>query len=235
MKARRDRALRSLHLILIACATLPALLFAYASWANYKSAFDRADESISRSLDIAVGHAQAVFQSIDVTMNSVEQITRGRSSAAMRLDESELNLRLKEMRAAIPDIESIWLFDVDGHPIASSLLIPVPTDLDVSTSGFFTSQREIGSPLFIGEVFSPQVTTRNIFPVSKRRMDGTGNFSGVIEVSIQPSAFESFFAGIAGRSTASLALILRMVRCCRDFRFRLTSASSLIQRRASRP
>jgi two-component system NtrC family sensor kinase len=102
MKARRDRALRSLRLILVACATLPAALFAYASWVNYKFAFDIADKNIGRSLDIATGHAQTVFQSIVVTMNSVEQITRGRSSESMRLEESEFNQRLREMRAAIP-------------------------------------------------------------------------------------------------------------------------------------
>ena len=128
MKPRRDRALRTLYLVLIACATLPASLFLYASWANYNSAFEVADEDISRALDIAIGHAQAVFQSIDVTMNSVEQITRGRSSDDLRSEESELNARLKEMRAAIPDIESIWLFDARGRPIASSLLIPVPKE-----------------------------------------------------------------------------------------------------------
>jgi signal transduction histidine kinase/CheY-like chemotaxis protein len=208
MKFRRDKALRSLHLILIACATLPASLFAYASWANYQSAFALADESIARALDVADGHAQAVFQSIDVTLNSVEQITRGRSSDSMRLEESELNQRLREMRAAIPDIESIWLFDAAGCPIASSLLIPVPLDLDVSAHDFFKSQREVGAATFIGGVFAPQATTRNVFPVSKRRIDNTGNFSGITQVSIQPSAFESFFAGIAGGTRASLALIL---------------------------
>jgi two-component system NtrC family sensor kinase len=207
MKARRDRALRSLRLILVACATLPASLFAYASWVNYESAFKVADENIGRSLDIATGHVQTVFQSIAVTMNSVEQITRGRSSESMRLEESELNQRLKEMRAAIPDIESIWLFDAAGQPIASSLLIPVPSDLDVSASDFFTLQHNIHAGLFIGSVVAPQATARNIFPVSKRRIDETGNFSGVIEVSIQPSAFESFFAGIGSGTTASVALI----------------------------
>jgi two-component system NtrC family sensor kinase len=207
MKARRDRALRTLYLILIACATLPASLFLYASWANYSSAFEVADEDISRALDIAAGHAQAVLQSVDVTMNSVEQITRGRSPESLRSEESELNARLKEMRAAIPDIESIWLFDATGRPIASSLLIPVPPGLDVSARDFFVSQRDVGAPLFVGEVFSPSITTRNIFAVSKRRIDGTGNFSGVTEVSIQPAAFESFFAGIARGTSSSLALI----------------------------
>jgi two-component system, NtrC family, sensor kinase len=207
MTAGRDRALRSLHLILIACATLPVSLFLYTSWAAYQSAFDLADENIARARDITAGHAQAVFQSIEVTMNSVEQITRGRSSESLRLEESELNARLKEMRATIPDIESIWLFDAAGHPIASSLLIPVPSDLDVSTRDFFISQRDVGARFFIGKVFVPLETTRNIFPVSKRRIGSTGNFNGVTEVSIQPSAFESFFAGIARGTSASLALL----------------------------
>lgn len=207
MKARRDRALWSLRLILVACATLPAALFAYVSWVNYKSAFDTADNDIARALDIATGHAQTVFQSIAVTTSSVEQITRGLSSESMHLEESELNQRLRQMRAAIPDIESIWLFDATGHPIASSLLIPVPSDLDVSDSEFFTAQRNTHTGLFIGSVVTPQATARNIFPISERRIDDTGNFSGVIEVSIQPSAFESFFAGIVSGTTASLALI----------------------------
>jgi two-component system, NtrC family, sensor kinase len=207
MKARRDRALWSLRLILIACATVPVSLFAYASWSSYKSAFAVADESISRSLDIATGHAQAVFQSIAVTINSVDQITRGRSDDSMRLEESELNQRLKEMRAGIAEIESIWLFDSAGHAIVSSLLIPVPSDLDVSSSEFFASARDAHVPIFVGQVFAPQATARNVFSVSMRRIDDTGNFRGVVEVSIQPAAFESFFAGIARGTTASLALI----------------------------
>jgi two-component system NtrC family sensor kinase len=207
MKARRDRALWSLRFILIACATLPASLFAYASWANYRSAFAVADANITRSLDIAAGHVQSVFQSTAVTINSVEQITRGRSTDSMRMEESELNQRFREMRAAIAGIESIWLFDSAGRPIVSSLLIPVPSDLDISTSEFFAAHSDAHAPIFVGRVFAPQATNRNIFTVSKRRIDDTGNFSGVIEVSIQPSAFESFFAGIAGGTTASLALI----------------------------
>src|SRR5262249_17996836 len=78
---------------------------------------------------------------------------------------------------------------------------------DATTNAFFASQRDPHAPIFIGEVFAPQVTSRNIFPVSKRRTDDTGNFTGIIEVSIQPSAFESFFAGIAHGTTSSLALI----------------------------
>src|SRR6185437_5962912 len=209
MKARRDRALWSLRLILIACATLPALLFAYVAWSNHKSAFAVADDNIARSLDIATGHTQAVFQSIAVTINSVDQITWGRSADSMRLEESELNQRLKEMRGGIADIESIWLFDSAGHAIVSSLLIPVPSDLDVSTSEFFASSRDGHMPIFVGQVIAPQATARNVFSVSMRRIDDTGNFMGVIEISIQPSTFESFFAGIARGTTASLGLIRR--------------------------
>src|SRR5262249_25890988 len=101
----------------------------------------------------------------------------------------------------------IWLFDEAGRPIVSSLLIPVPSDLDVSANEFFASSRHANSSLFIGQVFAPQATARSVFSVSKRRIDDTGTFMGVIAISIQPSTSESFFAGLARGTTASLALI----------------------------
>jgi hypothetical protein len=44
MRQRRDAALRSLRLMLVASI----LLFCYASWTNYWAAFDNADERIGR-------------------------------------------------------------------------------------------------------------------------------------------------------------------------------------------
>jgi two-component system, NtrC family, sensor kinase len=75
MRQRRDAALRSLRLMLVASVALPLLLFCYASWVNYRAAFALADERIERAADIAAEQALRVFQSISVTFDSVEQIT----------------------------------------------------------------------------------------------------------------------------------------------------------------
>src|SRR3954471_17025632 len=83
MRQRRDAALRSLKLMLVASVALPFLLFCYAGWINYHAAFALADERIERAGDIAAEQALRVFQSISVTFDSVEQITRGRTVPGM--------------------------------------------------------------------------------------------------------------------------------------------------------
>jgi hypothetical protein len=95
MRQRRDAALRSLKLMLVASVALPFLLFCYAAWADYHVAFALADERIERADDIAAEQALRVFQSITVTFDSVEQITRGRTDQTIKLNAAELGERLK--------------------------------------------------------------------------------------------------------------------------------------------
>src|SRR5947209_2598119 len=126
MRQHRDAALRSLTLMLVASVALPLLLFCYVAWATWHSAFALADERIERSLDIASEQALRVFQSIGVTFDSVEQITRGRTSRTIRLNEAELSERLRQFVAAAPDIGSIWILDENEDALVSSLFFPVP-------------------------------------------------------------------------------------------------------------
>jgi two-component system NtrC family sensor kinase len=111
MRQRRDAALRSLKVMLVASVALPLLLFCYAAWANYHAAFELADERIERAADIAAEQALRVFQSISVTFDSVEQITRGRTDQTIKLNAAELSERLKQFVSALPDISSIWIMD----------------------------------------------------------------------------------------------------------------------------
>ena len=104
MRQRRDAALRSLKLMLVASVALPFLLFCYAAWVNYHAAFALADERIERAGDIAAEQALRVFQSISVTFDSVEQITRGRTDQTIKLNAAELSERLKQFVSALPDI-----------------------------------------------------------------------------------------------------------------------------------
>ena len=94
MRQRRDAALRSLKLMLVASVALPLLLFCYAAWTSYHAAFALADERIERAVDIAAEQALRVFQSISVTFDSVEQITRGRTDQSIKLFEADLSERL---------------------------------------------------------------------------------------------------------------------------------------------
>jgi len=152
MRLRRDAALRSLKLMLIASVALPLLLFCYAAWANYHAAFELADERIERAGDIAAEQALRVFQSISVTFDSVEQITRGRTAQTMKLNEAELSERLKQFVAALPGIGSIWILDDKLDALVSSLFFPIPSAFNAPERAELKTQLASDANMHIGEV-----------------------------------------------------------------------------------
>ncbi|MHB8269028.1 ATP-binding protein [Bradyrhizobium sp.] len=207
MRQRRDAALRSLKLMLVASVALPFLLFCYAAEVNYHAAFELADERIERAGDIAAEQALRVFQSISVTFDSVEQITRGRTDQTIKLNAAELSERLKQFVAALPDISSIWILDKQLDAQVSSLFFPIPAAFNAPERAYLKAQLAPDEKLHIGEVVRIQETGRLIFPVSKWRFDSSGTFAGLTEISVSPQAFERFYGRLAARTSASFTLV----------------------------
>ena len=207
MRQRRDAALRSLKLMLVASVALPLLLFCYAAWVNYHAAFALADERIERAADIAAEQALRVFQSISVTFDSVEQITRGRTDQTIKLNAAELSERLKQFVSALPDISSIWILDKNLDAQVSSLFFPIPPAFNAPERAYLKAQLAPDENIHIGEVVRIELTGRLIFPVSKWRSDSSGTFAGLTEISVSPQAFERFYEPLAARTSASFALI----------------------------
>src|SRR3954464_6348034 len=209
MRQRRDAALRSLKLMLVASVALPFLLFCYAAKVNYHAAFTLADERIERAGDIAAEQALRVFQSISVTFDSVEQITRGRTDQTIKLNEAELSERLKQFVAALPDIGSIWILDKNMDALVSSLFFPIPPAFNAPERAYLKAQLAPDEKLHIGEVVRIPETGKLIFPVSKWRFDSSGTFAGMTEISVSPQAFERFYGRLAARTSASFTLFPR--------------------------
>ena len=74
MSSPRQSAVRVLQLMMVASLVLPAVLFAWASWLNYRHEYAIADERIERSLDILHEHTLKVFQTIERTIAEVEEL-----------------------------------------------------------------------------------------------------------------------------------------------------------------
>ena len=193
--------------MLVASVVLPLLLFCYVSWTSYHTAFERADERIKQALDLSAEQALRVFRSINVTFDSVEQITRGRTEQTIHINEAELSERLKQFVNALPDISSIWILNAQGDAIVSSLLFPIPPAANAPERAYLKGQLARDSNVHIGEALRIQLRDRLIVPVSKWRMDSSGTFSGFTEISVSPQAFERFYEPLAKRTSASFALI----------------------------
>jgi two-component system NtrC family sensor kinase len=206
MKSRQESAVRSLKMMMVGTVIVPLAIFCFAAWEHYGSLSRLTDERIARSLDIAVEQAQKVFQSIDVVFSSIDEFTKGRSDQDLRQDEAGLSERLKSIVSAVSDIRSIWLFDANGRPIATSLLHPVP-ELNNSDRDYFTAQLDKSIGTYVGRVLVPRVGSEIFFSVSKKRHGRGSEFSGVAAVVVSPSVFEHFYERLARNTTASYAMI----------------------------
>jgi two-component system NtrC family sensor kinase len=207
MKQRKDAALRWLWFSLAASIIAPALVFAYAAYSAYHNAFELADERIERSLEVSAEQALRVFRSINVTLDSIDQITRGKTDSTIKDSGAELSERLKQFAHTFPDISSIWVLDRNGDALLSSLFFPVPAAFNAPERAHLKAELAQGDEAHIGRVVSITLTGAILFPVSKRRHDSSGTFNGYTLVSVLPAAFENLYATLRGRSSASFALI----------------------------
>src|SRR3984893_250100 len=97
MLSARQSAIRLLQLMMVASVVLPAVLFAWASWLNYRQEYAIADERIEQSLDILHEHTLKVFQTVERAIAEVDEIVRGMPDEAIRGDQPRLHDRLKRI------------------------------------------------------------------------------------------------------------------------------------------
>src|SRR3954447_15707262 len=190
MQQRKNAALRWLWLSLAASLVIPSLIFGYAAFAAYRTAFALEDERIDRTLAVSAEQALRIFRSIDVTLDSVEQITRGRTDEALKAWAGELSQSLKQFTRAFPDISSIWVLNRNGDAVASSLFYPIPASFNAPDRSYLKAELADGSAIRVGRVVEIALTGAILFPVSKQRKDSAGTASGVTLVSVLPAAFE---------------------------------------------
>jgi two-component system, NtrC family, sensor kinase len=196
MLTARHAAIRLLKLMMVASVVLPAVLFAFAAWVNYRNIKMVADERIDRSLDILHEHALKVLQTVERTFAETDEIVRDMSDDDIRRNETRLHFRLERIVKALPQLQGIAIIDRDGHPLVSANTLPVPRNLDFSDRDYFQAQRNGSAGTYVSTIHSPRM--RGIgsyfFALSQRRPSDDGTFRGVVSVAVLPDYFESFYA-----------------------------------------
>ncbi|HEY7661658.1 MAG TPA: ATP-binding protein [Xanthobacteraceae bacterium] len=209
MRSARQSAIRLLQLMMVACVVLPAVLFAFAAWLNYRHEHAVADERIERSLDILHEHTLKVFQTVERTIAEVEEITRDLSDDEIRKDQARLHERLRRIVEALPQLRAIFVIDRQGRPIASSQLAQLPPDFNVRERSFFSAHAAGDSETYVSDVLMPRLTAFGtpFFVLSRARPSPDGGFNGVIAVAVLPRYFEEFYALIGGSPGSLYALV----------------------------
>lgn len=187
-----------LRLLLAASIAVPVVLFGWATLVTVIRIEEQADERITSSLDVLQEHAQKSLQTVERAISEINEVLRGQTDWQIREDEANLYLRFKRTQQALPQIEAIWAFDREGHPLVSSTILPVPQELNNSDRSYFRAQRSEDAGIFISEVVRAKLGALSFFVVSGRR-DGIapGRFAGVIGVTMMPEHFVEFYRKLA--------------------------------------
>ncbi len=205
MRRAQEGSIRFLRLLMAASIALPCLLFGFASWITYQSAYSSTDGRIERSLAILEEHANYLFRSTDILLSSANVLLGSLSDDEIRRDESQYHVVLEQLTARLPQVLSLWIFDAQGRPVISSRTYPVPNTFSNFDRDYFQAQMKGDAGLFIGGIVNPKVPGEAIFGVSRRRPGA--DFRGVVAVAIRPSELQDFYKAMG--SEGSYAALLR--------------------------
>jgi two-component system NtrC family sensor kinase len=205
--AARATTLRLIKLAMAAALAVPVLLFGYGSWVGYRSTAALTDERIQRSTDVLQEHLHKVLQSINLALDSVDELTRGMSDADVRREEARLNTQLNTIVGTLSEVQSIWIFDRNGRALVTTSAYPAP-DKNYAEEDYFQVHRAGDAGTYVGEVHISEFNQRPFFTLSRRR-GSKDAFAGVVEVSIRPLDFYRFYATLAYGEGLQYALIRR--------------------------
>src|SRR3954467_5308746 len=127
MLAAHQQSIRWLQGVLIASATLPVMLFAYASWQGYNTTKNVADRQIAQARDVLTEHALKVFEGVERSIAETNEIIRDMSDAQIAENAERLHNRLKNLAEASSQTKSLWIFDRSGRALVNSLEFPSPS------------------------------------------------------------------------------------------------------------
>ncbi|OKO72240.1 histidine kinase [Bradyrhizobium sp. NAS80.1] len=197
MQGAQRNSLRLLQWMMVASLALPIALFVIASAISYTSTKDIADREIERTLDVAHEHALKVFETIDRSIAEINEVVRGLPDDVIRSRDPALHRRLKRLTDSLPQLKSVWIFDADGRALVNSLASP-PPEQRFADRDYFIAHVDQNIGTFIGGPLTPRPPYQgaHFFGVSRRRDSDDGSFIGVIQASVLPEYFESFYARI---------------------------------------
>lgn len=207
MQRAQRNSLRLLQWMMAASLALPIALFAVAAAISYTSTNDTANREIERTVAVAHEHALKVFETIDRSLAELNEVVRGLSDDDIRAREPELHRRLKRLTDSLPQLKSAWIFDADGQALVNSIVSPPPA-VGFGDRDYFYAHVDQSIGSFIGTALSPRPPYQGarFFGVSRRRESDDGRFIGVIQASVLPEYFESFYARIGSEPGSFFAM-----------------------------
>ena len=199
----KGSGLRLLRVAVAASLLLPAALFIWAGWSNYEKILALSEERIVRSLDVEQEHATKSFQ---IGALILEDIIEDLLTEPFGNREKYFHDLFQKRIRTVSEIQSIWLFDKDGYPIAISSAYPAPYKRNFADTDYFRTHVEKDNGVYYGEIQESVSGNPPYFTMS-RRVTRNGRFDGVLELSIIPGDFYRFYTRLVYGEGLQYALL----------------------------
>ena len=193
----RNSALRYLGATVVLAVALPAMLLVMEAVRSHTDAINRARARLSSDVEVAAQHALRVFDTTDVLLDRAFDLIGNLDDTSLRAKEQALHEQLKRMTAPLPHVQSLWVFSGRGSPLVSNRFFPTPV-FDVSDREYFQWHLAGRGPNFVTEALVARVGGERFFDVSRRRVDGDGQFAGLISVGLRPDHLSNFYKEVIG-------------------------------------
>jgi two-component system NtrC family sensor kinase len=200
---RAQLAARSLRWLVALSVVLPLAILAIAGWLSYQQHFADAKDRLDRDLGRIYEHALKVFETFDLSARYVDEMLDGVSSEELRAKETLYNTKLKALIETLPQLRDIWVVDGNGVPLVSGTAFPMPK-VDLSDRPYFLVHKAQKRGPYVGEITEGRVGRFIFFPISHRRENTDGSFSGVTIISVKPEYFTNYYSALPKPAIASL-------------------------------
>jgi len=197
---------KSMMLFLVLISLFVVAINAWSLWNSWQQIIsEKKDDARNLSVSLAK-HAEDSFLQVEITLaDAVRQLRqRGNEYAAT----PAFLHQLKEQQSKLPQLHGLFVYDTDGHWIASSGNF-VPTNASNADRAYFLWHRNHNDTnLLISRVIRSRSTGDLVIPVSVRLNDSQGNFAGVALATVRVDYFRQYYSYYALGNKDTLGLIL---------------------------
>ncbi len=206
---RVPRAVWVLRLATVTSVVAVAALLAAIAWLARERAIDEGRARLGRLAQISQEQALRIVETNEVIARSLMAATEGEDNAALRARAPHLHQLMRQLTEGLQQMQSVWIWDDQGRPVATNLRPVPPASLDISDRTYFTWARATSSTgWFISEPLRSRTTGQLFIDFSRRRALPDGRFAGALSVSLLPAYFDQFFRDqLALEPGVSLALV----------------------------
>ena len=180
------------------------------AWLTWTALRADAANNLERMVRLIGKHAEMTFAITEVMAARVRDALGDEGTSADGLSterERQIHQRLKEVAESVPQVDSIWVWNSDGAPLATTAGFPVPPGSSAADKDFFVFHKRPGSGLYVSELMYERNKADPLIYITRRREGSDGRFLGVIMISVSVRTFNDYYRDLTRNTALSLALV----------------------------